>query len=236
MGRRQIKKEVITLLSTHDPESILEKVEKIPRKSLLHPLFTALCNPLEKVRWNAVLCFGRVVPEIAENNFEDARIVMRRFLWMLNDESGGIGWGAPESMAEIMCRHDQLRSEYLHMLISYMRDDGEELFQDGNFLELPLLQRGLLWGIGRLCHTFPAEMSKMGIADDLSGYLYSRDEQVQGMTLWALGNLGCPVDSGALKAVVNSNASLHLFSDGAMRVIPFPNLIKRIRMTARDIT
>eukprot|EP00362_Geleiidae_sp_MMETSP1317_P000447 CAMPEP_0201284794 /NCGR_PEP_ID=MMETSP1317-20130820/84991_1 /ASSEMBLY_ACC=CAM_ASM_000770 /TAXON_ID=187299 /ORGANISM="Undescribed Undescribed, Strain Undescribed" /LENGTH=71 /DNA_ID=CAMNT_0047606373 /DNA_START=1077 /DNA_END=1289 /DNA_ORIENTATION=- len=66
---------------------------------------------------------------------EEARIVMRRMLWSMNDESGGIGWGVPEAMAEVMTCNKGLAEEYIHMLISYMREDGEELFQDGNFLE-----------------------------------------------------------------------------------------------------
>ena len=93
---------------------------------------------------------GETVARLADVDMEAARIVMRRFLWSLNDESGGIGWGAPESLAEIMCRHAGLAEEYVHMLISYMRDDGEEICQDGNYIEHPLLQRGLLWGMARL--------------------------------------------------------------------------------------
>ena len=45
---------------------------------------------------------------------------------------------------------DEETGEYIHMLVSYIREDGPEAFQDGNFIELPLLQRGVLWGIGRL--------------------------------------------------------------------------------------
>lgn len=50
-------------------------------------------------------------------------------------------------MAESMCQQKVLAREYVHMLVSHMRQDGEELCQDGNFLEHPLLQRGLLWGL-----------------------------------------------------------------------------------------
>jgi len=102
------------------------------------------------VRWHAVSVFGTTVDRMAGQDLESARIVMRRFLWSLNDESGGIGWGAPEAMAEIMYHCRPLAEEHLHMLVSYMREDGPEAFQDGNFIELPMLQRGLLWGIGRL--------------------------------------------------------------------------------------
>ncbi len=40
---------------------------------------------------------------------------MRRFLWSLNDESGGIGRARPEAMAECMCRDVRLADEYAHM-------------------------------------------------------------------------------------------------------------------------
>ena len=59
---------------------------------------------------------GASLARLADADMEAARIVMRRLLWSLNDESGGIGWGAPESMAEAMCRHQGLALEYAHML------------------------------------------------------------------------------------------------------------------------
>lgn len=156
---------------------------------VLNCLFSALCHPAELVRWRSVSSFGLIVPRLAERNIEDARIVMRRFLWSLNDESGGIGWGAPESLAEIMCHCTLLRSEYLHMLLSYMRRDGEEIFQDGNFLELPMLQRGLLWGVGRLAECHRVELAGKNIVEDLAAYLASPDLKVAGMAIWVLGLL-----------------------------------------------
>jgi len=56
---------------------------------------------------------------------ESARVIMRRLMWSLNDESGGIGWGAPEAMGEIMARHEQLTKEYSAILGSYIREDGK---------------------------------------------------------------------------------------------------------------
>ena len=45
---------------------------------------------------------GVVVAGLAEHDMESARVVMRRLMWNLNDESGGIGWSSPEAMGEIM--------------------------------------------------------------------------------------------------------------------------------------
>jgi hypothetical protein len=91
---------------------------------------------------------GVTVARLANQDMEAARIVMRRFMWSLNDESGGIGWGAPEAMAECLASHAGLAGEYTKILVSFMREDGF-------YLELPSLQRGLMWGIGRLAQVRP---------------------------------------------------------------------------------
>jgi hypothetical protein len=197
MSRRQLKNEVLAILHKSSLEEIFQNLLSYQDHRLLNPLFIALCHPVERVRWHAVCTFGWLVPAMAENDPEAGRIVMRRFLWSLNDESGGIGWGAPEAMAEIMCHSSLLREEYLHMLISYMREDGEALFEDGNYLELPLLQRGLLWGVGRLCQNHRREMIERRIVSDVITYLSSSDMYVIGLAIWCLGLLG--IESGLEK-------------------------------------
>lgn len=226
ISRRQLKKEVFALLEKRWPEE-REQLLHYPLKALLNPLFIALCHPLELVRWHAVEAFAFIVPRLAEENIEEARIVMRRFLWSLNDESGGIGWGAPEAMAVIMCENEVLRAEYLHMLLSYMRDDGPELFQDGNFLELPMLQRGLLWGIGQLCLCFPELMKEKGVAKDLINYLDSPDEEVAGRAFWALSVLEVKIPSEKVQFFSKSDNVITLFRDSQMRTYPVSEIAAR---------
>jgi hypothetical protein len=74
---------------------------------------------------------------------EHARIIMRRLMWTLNDESGGIGWGVPEAMAEIMINHKGLFKEYAHILMSYAEGGG-------NYLDHEPLKRGVIKAIERL--------------------------------------------------------------------------------------
>lgn len=228
MNRRQLKKEVLTLLQRESLAEIQPHLEKYPAHSLLNPLFIALCHSVERVRWNAVRCFGWLVSGIAEREPEAARIVMRRFLWSLNDESGGIGWGAPEAMAEIMCHSPMLRHEYLHMLISYMREDGDNLFEDGNYLELPPLQRGLLWGIGRLCQEHRSEMVEQGIVADVRAYLQSSDIQVVGLALWCLGLLGGAVEADDLQRCKEYKEKIPLFLDNDIKEISIAALARQV--------
>ncbi|KJS01141.1 MAG: hypothetical protein VR65_10270 [Desulfobulbaceae bacterium BRH_c16a] len=200
-------------------EEIFRTISEYQEHRLLNPLFIALCNNEERVRYHAVCCFGRVVPAMASKDPEAARVVMRRFLWSLNDESGGIGWGAPEAMAEIMCHSDRLRSEYVHMLISYMRKDGDKPFEDGNYLELPMLQRGLLWGIGRLCQLHRDEMIGHRITADLAAYLDSLDAHVAGLAIRCLGMLGASAESVKIAPFCSNKSQLSLFVDGTMKIV-----------------
>jgi len=228
MNRRQLKKEILKLLQDSSLAEIYQRLGHLPAHGLLNPLFIALCHPVEKVRWHAVCCFGWLVPAMAEKDLEAARIVMRRFLWMLNDESGGIGWGVPEALAEIMCHSEQLRREYLHMLLSYMREDGEELYQDGNYLELPMLQRGLLWGIGRLCLEHRQEMIERNIIEEVSAYLESADLHVVGLAIWCLGILGVEEGVQKIKRFATCDEPLRLFLNDEITEISMAELVQRV--------
>ncbi|BCL60911.1 hypothetical protein DGMP_16040 [Desulfomarina profundi] len=226
MGRRKLKALVFSLLAHGSPEEIFRFSEEVPAYILIHYLFLALCHPDEQVRWNSVHCFGRIVPRLAEEDPEEARVVMRRFLWSLNDESGGIGWGCPEAMAEIMCYSPLLRDEYLHMLISYMRKDGKELHQDGNYLELPMLQRGLLWGVARLCQLHGEEMARKKIVDDVTPYLESTDPHVVALAIWTLGLLGCGDRIKKRGLLKNSTESIRLYRNGRFENVSLKKLLE----------
>jgi len=226
MNRKTIKLDILTLLEKGNTDKILQLSENYPEHLILNALFSALCNPLENVRWGAVDCFGKIVPHIAERDIEDARLVMRRFLWSLNDESGGIGWGAPESLAEIMCQSTRLRREYLHMLLSYMHEDGDELFQDGNYLELPMLQRGLLWGIGRLCQCHTDEMVEQNIIEDVAAFLTSSDSTVAGMAIWSLGLLNGGSIQEKVATFLESSETILIYRNNLLQEVKIGHLAR----------
>ncbi len=235
MSSRKIKLEVLALLASADLDHIFREIEQYAEKDLISPLFSALSRPEEMVRWHAISVFGQVVPRLADQDMEAARIVMRRFLWSLNDESGGIGWGSPEAMAEIMLHHDRLTDEYLHMLLSYLRPDGPLAHQDGNFLELPSLQCGLLWGIGRLAERRTAMLLSRGVVADLLPYLQSEDGGVRGLAVWSLGvllsaclpdHLRAVVDQDTLLPLAADTGQVRLYQQGQVQVFSVADLIE----------
>lgn len=216
---RKIKKQVLAVLAGSDLEKIRLELGKYEEHGLVNPLFSALLRPEEMLRWHAVTLFGEVVARLAEKDMEAARVVMRRFLWSLNDESGGIGWGAPEAMGEVMAHHDRLCDEYLHMLISYMLPDGELEHQDGNYLELPALQRGLLWGVGRLAEKRAALLiERVIVIPSLLSYLPSADAAVRGLAARALGLLEAVSAVEELKSLADDGRLVRIYHEGEVMV------------------
>lgn len=214
MSHRKIKQQVLATLKSHGLGTILEDFKALPAKDVVNVLFAAICRDEPQIRWFAVSCMGAAVARLSREDMEEARVVMRRLLWSLNDESGGIGWGAPESMAEIMCQDRRLAEEYGHMLVSYMREDGEELCQDGNFIEHPLLQRGVLWGMARMGGCHPDLVQKMSTSAELERYLRSPDAEIRGLAVITAGLL-FPASLRPLLAPLTTDAgSFTWYRDG----------------------
>ena len=82
----------------------------------------------ELIKWRAIEAVGRVAGVQAGSDIQKVRDFIRRLLWLMNDESGGLGWHAPESIGEILVNVPALVNEYAGLLPAYLR---EEPFQRG---------------------------------------------------------------------------------------------------------
>ena len=210
IGTRDIKRRVLDLLKKSDFDKDLNKLLWLQPKKSINALISFLCHNDLEVRHRAGYALGHLVGQMALQEREQARIIMRRLMWMLNDESGGIGWGVPEAMAEIMANNDRLAKEYSHMLISY-------LDRQGNFLEYEPLQRGLLWAVGRVAETRP-ELFESAAAH-LPKYLESEDATVRGLAAKAVGILEVKAAKPLLEALVGDTTKIILYKND--RLIDF---------------
>lgn len=208
MTHRQLKKEALRLLQLEDLKAGLDALSNYPARRIVNPLFGLLYHGDPLVRWHAVSAMGEVVSRLADRQIESARIIMRRFMWNLNDESGGIGWGSPESMGEIMARHRRLADEFGCILASYADPCG-------NYLEHPILQRGVLWAWGRLGRKRPGMLQPA--AGLLRPYLTSHDPYLQGLAAWAVAPLRSENLEPHLQALTRSDASIVLYIDDELQ-------------------
>ena len=202
MGGRKLKKKILELLNDNPLETSLEKICRLPPRQAVNPLFSFFYHSDELIKWRAVTAMGAVVARLAEQDMESARIVMRRLMWNLNDESGGIGWSAPEAMGEIMARHEKLAEEYASILVSYIN-------QTGNFIEHEILQRGVLWGLGRLAYARPELVASA--AAFLLPFLRSNDAIHRGLAAWVSGALSSEITTPLLQDLALDEAGIKIF-------------------------
>ncbi len=222
MHNRQLKKEIFELLSAPDIQNRLEFLEAIPARKAVNPLFSFLYHTEPTLKWHAVSAMGHVVANLANTDMESARIIMRRMIWNLNDESGGIGWGSPEAMGESMARHNQLAGEYHRILISYIRPDG-------NFLEHPELQKGLLWGLARLATVRPELVGDAG--PFLIPFMESKDAEHRGLAALAAGSIKKNSALKTLESLLFDRTEIMLYWDQKFRRIPVKKLAENALKT-----
>ena len=219
LTHRQLKGIVYKLLQLPDLRRSVEQISRYPFRQVVNPLFSFLYSLDEPIKWRAVSVMGAVIANSAEENMESARIVMRRFIWNLNDESGGIGWGSPESMGEAMALNLSLADQYASILLSYINPDG-------NYLEHEDLQPGVLWGVGRLAHARP------GHARDalpyLPPYLESDRPVLRGMAAWIAGALPFDRTVSYLKPLKQDTAHFKLYQEGVLKEVRICDLVAKL--------
>ncbi len=139
--------------------------------------------PRPEVHWQAAGGLGIAVCALATFGMEETRIIMRRLMWSMNEESGNLGWGVPEAMGSIVGKHDALAAEYGNVLLSYMHDTGGE----DNFIEYTPLRRGVYWAAGSLAQRHPLQVLPV-VASLVQGFM-DDDTQCTAYSAWALATL-----------------------------------------------
>ncbi|WP_243545529.1 DVU0298 family protein [Pseudodesulfovibrio tunisiensis] len=219
---RQIKKDVRNILAAEDWQDRLTELDAWAPGLLAPPLFSLRLDRDENVRWRAVVAFGMTAARMAEAGMEKARVLMRTCMWYMNEESGNLGWGIPEFMAEAMARHERLAREFHTILASYIYCDEK---CDGNFLDHPELRRGVLWGLGRLAQVRP-ELVSQG-ERFLIAALDEDDPYNRGYAAWTLGILGATEARPALKALYGDAREIRLFDQGQIMDVTVETLARQ---------
>jgi len=113
-------------------------------KEAVSPLLALLPRP--EYRLQAAYGLGVAVSRLARVDRGGARVVMRRLMWSLNEESGNLGWGVPEAMGAILAMSPVLAGEYARVFLSY----GYETGREDNFVDHAPLRYGVYLGAAML--------------------------------------------------------------------------------------
>jgi hypothetical protein len=97
--------------------------------------------------WRAIKAVGLASKELVRTDYEFLRETVRKLLWSLSDESGGIGWSAPEILGEIVSV-DPKRFSDIIPLIAQVYEVEEEVFRPG-----------VVYALARIAETAPEQVA-----------------------------------------------------------------------------
>jgi hypothetical protein len=126
---RRSKEKAKQLLEKRDLDGILEWSRT--SRGALSTLNSLTFEEDELVRWRATEALGLVAGERAKTNLDAVKDIITRMLWSMNDESGGLGWHAPEAIGEILANVPGIVLIYAKQLPHFFH---EEPFERGAYM------------------------------------------------------------------------------------------------------
>jgi HEAT repeat protein len=210
---------LITLRALLDKEAYdsLVQMAKGHEGKVANGLIGLLTDSNENVKWRAVKALGLLTTRLFSEDPEKVRKVIRQLIWNLNNESGGIGWGMPEALGEILALIPVLRKEYAGLLAAY-------IVEEGCLLENEPLQKGVIWGLGRLKFFDQALRDK--IIPFLVQTLKNSDPSMRGTAAWALGEMGALEAVPHLKTLQKETGMIKLFINDNFQEKPLEQWIE----------
>lgn len=149
-------------------------------------LLTALTyDKNQAISDRAIKATGLAAKVISGRDPEYVRNTLLRLFWLVNDESGGIGWRAPELIGEILynCPNFEL---FFPMLISLLDLEKEDA---------PRFRLGTLWAIGRVAQV--AKDAMLPALPLIQTYTSLENEpKTKEMAYWCISQLSPGIDNG----------------------------------------
>jgi len=136
-------------------------------------------DPDPSIAWRSIEAFGIVAAAVADRDAEFVRGHLRRLLWLLSDESGGIGWRAPELIGEVLHHRPEQFAEFIPLLVALLDLEAEDAAR---------FRAGTLWAIGRVAsvETLHATSLLLAAAAEIESCLADADPQVRGLAALCL--------------------------------------------------
>lgn len=167
--------------------------------------------------WRSIDALGAAAKQIAEEDPDTIRELLRRLFWLICEESGGICWHAPEAMAEIVVQVPGQFATYVPIIMHLLQEMAEE--------DLDHFRPGILWAIGRMGH-----LTDQYVPDVLSLIVEAiehHDPQVRGIAVWCLMKIGRAQHIADQTALLADNGQVDLYEDGAITRVMVSDLVQR---------
>jgi len=141
---KELKKSLKDALVQNTFESLLKT--DFSRRKMMSALIRLAYDKETLEGWRAIKAVGVVAREIVKSDPVFLRETCRKLLWSLTDESGGIGWAAPELLGEIVSADPSRYSDIV------------PLIAEAYFVEEDVFRSGVVYALARIAETAPARV------------------------------------------------------------------------------
>ena len=205
---RSRKDEVRDILVKRDFVKLLEWAKKT--RNPIRTLTSFQFDPEPLICMRSVEALGRVAT-LYNDDLEVLRKMVRRLFWMMNDESGNVGWYAAEAIGETLRNVPMLIAEYAGMLPSFLI---EEPFEKGTRI-----------AIARIAEIDKSQFN-IPTCKKLISSLSDPSPEIRGSSIIALKALCVSEAEEHIAALVDDNTEITLydFDTGEMKSVTIGNL------------
>ena len=136
-----LKKNIQDLLESNDLASLSSQGKE--NRKVLSRLVRIAYDKETLVGWRAIKAIGLAAREMLPADLDFLRETCRKLVWSLSDESGGIGWSAPEILGEIASADPKRFKDFIPLLASVYE------------IEEDVFRGGVLFALGRIAGSAP---------------------------------------------------------------------------------
>ena len=187
------------------------------KKRVLPSLVSLTYDHEPLVAWRAVEAVGLAASRIAEDDPDFVREHLRRLLWLISEESGGVCWHAPEAMAEIVRLQPQLYADYIPIVVSLIENIEAE--------DLEHFRAGTLRAIGRLASVASDHIP--AVLPAVAASLGDLDSQTRGMAALCLAQIGELEPLADVTELAGDLGPVVLYEDGLLSSTTVSAIVRR---------
>ena len=155
----------------------------------------------EAIRWPAIEAIAKLMKRWWQSGRQEVvREYIRNLMWSLSDESGGNGWNAPQTIAEIIIAIPQLLEPYGSMMLVRAMEES-------------LLIKSGLWGMGRMGKRIKGAVESS--SEGVLAVFKIDDPETLGLAAWAVGEVGFVPALPFLEMLKDRKDPVPIYIDGS---------------------
>lgn len=219
-NRFQLKKLIQDALRQRDLDRVAEYALESPRTVGI--LFNLSYDKDSIITWRAVEAMGEVARVLTYGSKEEGRELMKRLLWSITEESGGLGWSSIEMMAEVVVRAPDVFSDIPLLLPEYY---DEPVFRDS-----------VLYALWRIGSTHPELLSAQDVKEVVLQALRSESPYQRALALMIIEATRETIDYKDIeidREVFNDDTPVRIYIDGQFVTRPLKELAGVLELPVR---